>query len=1035
MLEVVVRASLRHRGAVVACTAGLALAGLVVARHLELDALPDVTGNAVIVLTTAPGFSPEEVEGLVTRPVESALGGLPGLVRQRSLSRYGISSVTALFDDDLDPYRARQLVSERLSGVASELPAGVDPPELAPLTGGLGEIFHFTLSSSQRTHAELLELATWRVGPLLRAVPGVVESNTWGGARRTVDVVADPVRLAAFGLTLGDLERALAESLENRPAGALLEGRSQVFLRAAGRPASVAEVADRVVLAPAPGGGQRALRIGELARLEEGAVPRLGSATAGGRGETVYVMVQMLRGANAREVMARVWERMPAVQAALPEDVTLEVVYDRSWLVNATLRTVGLNLLEGGLLVVAVLFLMLGSFRAGLLVASAIPLSMLGAVAGMVLFGIPGNLMSLGAIDFGLLVDGAVVMVEAIFHRAKGLAAGASLEPIVASTAERMARPVFASVSIILIVYVPILALTGVDGKMFRPMALTVVMALATAIVLVVTFVPAAASLFLRARDVPAEEPRLVRWAERAYRPVLGAAVAHPVMVALLGAALLAAGLFAFAQAGSSFVPQLDEGDLVIQVVRAPDVSLETAIADAGRMEALLLAEVPEVAQVVSRIGSPAVATDIMGLEDSDVFVKLKPRSHWRRGLDKEALVADIAELLEASEGGAEVAFTQPIQMRFNELVGGETTDVAAAFYGPELGELRRLAEEARAVLARVEGAADLRITLPPASALLEVKPRPLVAAQQGLDVRAVLDVVSALRAGIAVGHLWEGPVRVPVRLRLAAPETTYGLEDVPVPTPGGRLVPLGVLAEVLRKETPSVIRHEDAERRAVVGFNVRGRSLGEVVADAEAALAASVRVPAGYRLEWGGQYETFAEARARMLVVIPAALLAIFLILLATFRRAAPALIILVNVPFAGTGGMLALAARGLPVSISAAVGFIALSGIAVLNGVVLMNALLGLQAQGVPPEEAARQAAESRLRPVLMTALVASLGFLPMMLARGVGAEVQRPLATVVVGGLVTSTALTLLILPSVYGALAARLGASRGRARPEG
>jgi cobalt-zinc-cadmium resistance protein CzcA len=736
-------------------------------------------------------------------------------------------------------------------------------------------------------------------------------------------------------------------------------------------------------------------------------------------------MAQMLRGENALDVMKRLKRQMVEVRKAVPEDVFVDVVYDRSKLVTGTLETVFKNLLEGGLLVIAVLFLMLGSWRAGLLVASAIPLSMLGATAAMVALDIPGNLMSLGALDFGLIVDGAVVMVEAVFH-----GVDRSAYPLddrkrcrtlwvrhVEKVTGHVAQPVFFSVLIILLVYVPVLSLTGVDGKMFRPMALTVVFALAASLVLSLTFIPAATALFLRPRDVPERAPLVIRWIEKAYLPLLRTSERRPWAVAIGSVVLLVLGGVLFGRAGSEFVPQLDEGDLVVQVTRAADVSLETAVSEATKLEAVMIEKVPEVKEVVSRIGSPAVATDIMGLEQADVFVLLKSKDLWRPGVDKAQVIAEIDRAAKTVNASAEISFTQPIQMRFNELLGGSVADVTISIYGDDLAELDRVAARTAAVVGRVPGADDTRVIAPPAVSLLEVRPRPLDASRAGFTVKSLLEAVQAIRTGLEVGATYDGSLRVPILLRLGGGANAFTLSDLSIPAPSGGLVPLGRVADVEMTTSPSLVSRQNGERRIVVGFNVRNADLGSVVQRAEKAVAAEVKLPRGYRFEWGGQYETLEAAKRRLAIVIPAVLALIVAVLLFAFRKLRPALLIFLNVPFASVGGMLALWMRGMPVSISAAVGFIALSGIAVLNGVVLMSRLLALEEEGRAPAEAAVLAAKERARPVLMTALVAALGFVPMMLASGVGAEVQRPLATVVVGGLVTSTILTLLVLPSLY------------------
>jgi cobalt-zinc-cadmium resistance protein CzcA len=1017
VIERIVAWSVRHERLVPALVVLAAIGAGFAGAALRFDALPDVTGKQVVVLTRAPGLTPTEVERLVTRPVEMSIGGVPGLEEQRSISRYGISSVTAVFEDDTNLIEARELMSERLRGLT--LPDGVGEPELGPLTGGLGEVYQMTLSSPRRTSAQLSEMVRFRVAPLLTSVPGVVEVNTWGGEQRTLDVVADPTRMARRGVTLEEISDAVREAAGQVPGARVQAGEAGVLLRGVSWPRRPAELSAAVVRIEPDGS---TIRVGDVADVQEGAEPRIGAATADGRGETVYVMVQMLFEANALEVLDRVHARMDDVREVLPEDVTLREVYDRSELVGATLETVFTNLAEGGLLVVIVLFLMLGSFRAGALVASVIPLSMLGATVGMVLLDIPGNLMSLGALDFGLLVDGGVVMVEAIFHAVHER--GGPMAERVRESTKAMARPVFYSVLIILLVYVPILSLTGVEGQMFRPMALTVVLALASALVLSLTFVPAASRLLLREKDVPARDPWLVRLATRAYRPVLAFAQRHPRAVAAVAVAMLALGGWLFTRAGTAFVPQLDEGDLVVQTTRQADISVEAAVAQSGRMERAIL-EVPEVAHVASRIGSPAVATDVMGLEQADVFIDLRPRDEWREGLEREELIAEIAAAIERSAPPEELAFTQPIQMRFNELVGGAVTDVSVSLIGEDLERLQGLGERAVELLDTVEGARDVRVMAPPEVRVIEVRPRPLEAARQGLSPADVLAHVQSLRAGVEVATTYEGPLRIPVRVRLGAPVDALTLERLPVPTADGSLVPLSRVADVVRTEAPALVSHDMAQRRLLVGFNVRGRPLGDVATEAEALLDGRLERPEGVRLEWGGQYESLESAQRRLRIVIPVVLGLILALLLFLFRDLRPALIILLNVPFAAVGGIVALSVRGLPISVSAAIGFIALSGIAVLNGVVLVKALLDERQGGRGYVEATRRAALSRLRPVLMTALVAALGFVPMMLATGVGAEVQRPLATVVVGGLVTSTFLTLVILPALFSWLGRRRG----------
>jgi cobalt-zinc-cadmium resistance protein CzcA len=1044
LVAMITRLAVQRRVAVLAVTGLLALVALVVGQYLRFDALPDVTGTQVVVLTRAPGLTPEEVERLVTRPIEVSLGGLPGTVTQRSLSRYGISAITVVFERDTDLLRARQLVSERLAGASGLLPPGAEAPELGPMSGGLGEIFQFVVSSPRRSPAELLEIVQLQVAPALRSVPGVVEVNPWGGAQRTLDVVGDPVRMASRGVTLRDLRDATERAVGAAPGASLPAGASHVLLRGRALPVRPEELG--AALLPLPGldsqGDPRWARLSDVARIEEGQIPRIGAGTSNGGGEVVYVMCQMLTGANALEVMGRIHEAMPAVRASLPEDVSLEVTYDREALVTATLHTVGKSLLEGGALVALVLLVMLGSVRAGGLVASVIPLSMLGAVVWMVALGVPGNLMSLGALDFGLLVDGAVVVVETVFHQlAHRKKLGHALGPdevraeVAASTAS-VARPVFYAVLIIALVYVPVLTLDGVEGVMFRPMALTVLFALTTALALSLTFVPAALAVLLKPEHVPEREPAIVRFAEAVYDRVLPFTQPRPYLLLVLVAGGLASGGAFFLASGTEFIPTLDEGDLVVQVTRHADVSLESQVEHAERFERALL-EVPEVVRVSHRIGSPSVATDIMGIEMADVFISMRPRSEWRPGLTRDVLIAELEARATEADPNAALGFTHPIQMRFNELVAGITSDVSLSIAGDDLGELQRLGLSAAQVISSIDGAVDVRVTSPPSVPLLDVVPRALDASHFGMDARDVLDLVEAQRAGLAVAVTQDGPRRIPVRVRFGGTTSAFDLERALVPTPPdphrpSQLVPLSRIADVRRQQAPALVDHDEGHRRIVVAFNVRGRDLGSVVAEAQRRVGDEVELPTGYVPEWGGQSENLERARSRMLLVVPIVLAAVLYLLYQALGRVRSALLVFANVPFAAVGGIALLWLRGMPISISAAIGFVALSGIAVMNGVVLVSRMHAEEEEGATPAEAAVRAARSRLRPVLMTALVAGLGFVPMTLATGVGAEVQAPLATVVVGGLFTSTLLTLVVLPAIYARLA---GVRRAPPAPPG
>lgn len=1027
MIESVIRFAVSKRIWVVVVWLGASLGLLALALRLKLDALPDITSNQVQVLTRAPGLTPDEVELRVTRPLEASLGGLAGLSNSRSVSRFGLSAITLVFDDGVDILRARQLAAERITLVSGRLPHGVDAPELGPITGGLGEVFQFTVSAPTRTPYELLELVELRVAPIVKTVPGIVELNTWGGAERTLEVRVDPNRMVQRHISFEELRQALMRTVGSQPGASLEAGSRHVLLRGSFLPTRARELADALVKLD----GDSAIRVGDVATINEGIAPRLGAATRDGRGETVYVMAQMLIGANARDVTHAVRAKMSQVRAALPDDVRIQTVYDRSELVDATLRTVAKSLAEGGLLVCLVLFLMLGSARAGLVVALTIPVAMLGATAALALLGVSGNLMSLGAVDFGLLVDGAVVLIEHVFRHDAEHREGAWSERVARACAA-VARPSFFGVSVILLVYVPVLSLTGVDGKMFRPMALTVVLALLVALLFSLTFIPAAAALFLRERDIPLRPPPLQRAIARVHAALLRGVVPKPGIVLLVSLVALGVSVHVASRLGSELAPQLDEGSLVIQTTRNADLSVEGAIEEATRMELALKRGFPEVKTIVSRIGSPAVATDTMGLEQADVFVELAKPSEFRPGMTRRKLLALLEERIEAVTPGSEPAFTQPIQMRFNELLGGAPYDVVVSLIGQDASALRQSAKAVVSSVSSIAGVQDPRVLAQDELPVQEVGPRPLAAAQRGFSVGDVLDLVGAMRLGVPVGTTYDGPVQIPVTLRLGtvAPGALV-LEETLLPGPKSELVPLASVAEVRQLSAPAALYRWNGERRALIGFNVRERELGEVVTEAATRVSREVKLSEGTRIEWGGQYETLRAAQQRLTLVIPAVLLLIVFVLFLHFGKAGPVAWVLSHVPFAAVGGTLALLARGMPLSISAGIGFIALWGIAVMNGTVLVTEILELEERGTDPDEATMKAAESRARPVSMTAMVAALGFLPMAIATGPGSEVQRPLATVVIGGLVSSTTLTLLVLPTLRVAFARRFGRKRAPA----
>jgi cobalt-zinc-cadmium resistance protein CzcA len=1016
MIDRLILYSLNNRFGVTMIAVILILAGSMALHQLPIDAMPDVTSVQVQILTKAPALGPLEVEQFITRPVENAMSGLPALEQIRSVSRYGISAVTVVFLDGTDIYWARNLVAQRLSAAQQAIPPGIDRPEMGPITSGLGEVFQFVVEGDGLSAMELRTILDWDIAYRLRSVPGVIEVNSWGGLAKQYHVLVDPTRLLAYRLSLPQVFDAVERNNLNRGGGIIEKGGEGYIIRGEGMIAGREDL-EKVVIGTTAEGTPVLVR--HVAEVREGPMLRVGGATRDGKGETVIGMVLMLQDANARDVVTRVKEALVDLQPSLPQGVRIVPFYDRESLVSRVIATVSKNLVEGGLLVVAVLLLVLGHLRGGLIVASAIPLSMLIAFLCMVRARISGNLMSLGAIDFGLIVDGSVVMVENIIRRLAGR--NLTLDErraTIAGAAREVGRPIGFAVGIILIVYLPILTLSGIEGKMFRPMAWTVVFAVAGSLLLSLTLVPVLCSLFLPAR-IEEKPTWLLRQAHRLYRPILLRAVAHPRGTAVIAGLVFAVSVGCAALLGGEFVPRLDEGDLVIQAARLPSVSLSQTLASTTEMEKVLL-RFPEVRTVVSRSGSPEVATDVMGLDLSDVFVILKPRNRWRRGMDRERLVAAMHAALEAGVPGNVFSFTQPIEMRFNELIAGSRSDLAVKIFGDDLEVLERKGHELAGILSAVPGAEDVKAEQTAGLPMIRVRVDRDRIARLGLSVEDVLSAVEAARSGRVVGSVLEGRRRFDIAVRLAegVAADPRALSAVPIGAPDGRLVPLGQVASIVVDEGPSQISREQALRRITVETNVRGRDIGGFAEEARRSVRDRLALPSGYYVAWGGQFEHLTAALGRLAVAVPVALLLIFVLLYGAFGSARSALLVFLNVPMAATGGVFALLLRGMPFSIPAGVGFIALFGVAVLNGVVLVSFVRRLQLEtGLDAGAAAARAAEARMRPVLMTALVASLGFVPMALATGAGAEVQKPLATVVIGGLLTSTVLTLVVLPAVY------------------
>ncbi|MCS3730196.1 efflux RND transporter permease subunit [Bradyrhizobium betae] len=1045
MIDALLAFSVRQRWLVVL----LALAAGAVSAwnftRLPIDAVPDVTNVQVQINTRAPGLSPLEAEQRITFPIETAMGGLPRLDYTRSISRYGLSQVTVVFQDGTDIYFARQLVNERIQQAKDQLPAGTEVA-MGPISTGLGEIYVYSVEAkagaksptgAEFTPTELRTIQDWIIKPQLRTVPGVIEVNSIGGYERQFHVLPVPGRLMAYKLGFRDIMTALAANNANVGAGYIERNGEQYLVRAPGQVADIADIRDIVI-------GSRGgvpVRIRDVAEVSEGHDLRTGAATTNGS-ETVLGTAMLLIGENSRSVAQRVAARLKEIAKSLPDGVIARAVYDRTHLVEATIQTVEKNLVEGAALVIAVLFLILGNIRAALITACVIPLSMLFTITGMVEGKVSANLMSLGAIDFGIIVDGAVIIVEnclrllAVEQHRRGrlLSLEERLETIRAGSSEVIKPSLFGTL-IIAVVYLPVLTLTGTEGKMFTPMALTVLMALAGAALLSVTFVPAAVAMVVTGK-VSETENIFMRAAKRIYVPLLDRAIRYRRSVAFAAVLIVAGSLFAATRMGGEFIPSLDEGDITIETIRIPGTSLTQSVDIQLRLEKAVR-QVPEVATIFSKIGTAEIANDPMPPNVADTYVTLKPRDEWPDpAKPKDEVVAELERAANTLPGTA-YGMTQPIQMRFNELIAGIRSDVGVKIFGDDLDVLAGIAQQVNGVVRGIEGAADVKTEQIAGLPILTVKLDRPALSRYGLSIGEVQNLVEIAIGGKPAGKLFEGDRRFDIVVRL--PESLRAdpdaIKSLPIPLPPGedvaavtktawpganaplRYVPLSSVATIEVAPGPNQISRENGKRRIVVMANVRGRDLRSFVAETQAAVAEKVKLPPGYWIGWGGQFEQLVSATKRLTMVVPVALLLVFLLLFTSMGSVADAALVFSGVPLALTGGVAALLLRGIPLSISAGVGFIALSGVAVLNGLVIIAFIERLRSEGRPVAEAVREGALTRLRPVLMTALVASLGFVPMALATGAGAEVQRPLATVVIGGIISSTVLTLLVLPALY------------------
>jgi cobalt-zinc-cadmium resistance protein CzcA len=1020
MVSRVIDWSLDNRFIVMLLAVVLLGVGALSVAGLPLDAVPDLTNVQVQVLTTSPSLGPVEVEQFITFPVENAMSGLPKVAQIRSISRYGLSAVTVAFQDGTDIYWARNLVNERLQQARENIPAGMGDPQMGPIATGMSEIYQFEVRAKPGFDYSLMDLRTildWQIAFQLRSVPGVIEVNTFGGELKTYEVQVDPNRLLNYGISLSQVFQALEENNANAGGGAIRHGAEQRLIRGEGLIGSLDDIRTIVLDSRADG---TPIRISDIGDVRFAPMLRQGAVTRDGNREAVTGMVMMIMGGNSRQVVADVKKKIEAIASTLPDGVFIDTFYDRTELVMKTIHTVAENIGVGVGLVIVMLFLLLGDLRAGLIVAAAIPLSAMSALIAMRMAGVSANLMSLGAVDFGVIVDGAVVMIENAVRAASGYQRSHGGKPvplgIFKESSREVGTPILFAGLIVIIVFIPILSLEGVEGKMFRPMAFTFMSALTAALVLSVTVMPVMASLFL-ARRVSASDTFLVRWIKQAYRPLLAWSMAHPIMMLATSAVVFTTSVIIAAGFGLEFVPKLDEGDLAIQAVRLPSVSLESSVEMTKAMERTLLA-FPDVESVVSKTGRPEIANDPMGVHQTDLLVRLKSAHGGGASHDKEKLVAEMQAALERNVPGNSYGFTQPIELRVQELVAGVRSDVGLSLYGDDLETLKAEGDKIVRVLNKVPGAADVQAQQIAGLPYVRVIIRRDLIARYGVNASDVLDAVSVI-GGRVVGEVFEGQRRFPLQVRVG-PNWRQDVETIKrlkIDDPQGRQIPITQLADVIVEDGPSEISRDAIRRRLLIQCNVRGRDLAGFVADAQRAMAAQVTLPPGYSLEWGGQFENLQRATQRLMIAVPIALFLIFSILYVTFGSVNLTMLIFLNIPIAATGGIFALWLRGMPFSISAGVGFIALFGIAVMNGVVLIEHVRHLRHSGRDQGSAVTEGSLDRLRPVLMTATCGALGFVPMAVSASAGAEVQRPLATVVIGGLVTCTILTLLVLPAIY------------------
>ncbi|MDG0815764.1 efflux RND transporter permease subunit [Bdellovibrio svalbardensis] len=1033
MINKIIHFSVYNRALVLLFTVMVAIAGVYSFQHLPIDAVPDITNNQVQINTTIEGLAPEEIERSITYPIESSMRGIAGVLQVRSITRFGLSQVTVVFKDAVDVYRARQMVTERLQGVLAELPKGAEA-KLGPISTGLGEIFQYTLdyekpaTDSQERLKQLMEvkaLQDWFIKPRLLTVEGVAEINTTGGYEKQYHVQPDIKKMASYGIHFEEIVTALEKVNRNVGGGYIAQTAEQFLVQGVGLFKTAKDI-EKVPVKQLD--SFRVIRVGDIAKVRLGKELRTGAATYNGQ-ETVLGTVMMLLGENSRTVATRVKDKVDEVRKTLPAGMEMTTVYNRSDLVDSTLGTVEHNLILGATLVIVILFLLIGNIRAAVITAITIPLSLLATFLVMKPLGLSGNLMSLGALDFGIIVDGTVILIDNcvryVHERSKALGRKLSPEEVQAAVYEAAVEVRVAAgfgELIVVVVFLPIFALTGVEGKMFTPMAATFAIAVASALILSFTTAPALASLILKG-NAEDKEPQVMQWIRKVYTPLFNLTFRHRLATLVMAGSAVIVGAVLFASRGAEFLPQLSEGSFAFHMIRPVNLSLDQSIAFQLKADQIVK-DFPEVDKVFSRIGTSEVATDPMGVNISDTYIMLKERSDWPKSNEGqrhsyETLVNALVARLEKELPGQNYLASQPIQMRFNELLEGTRADVSVKIFGPDLQVNMDLAKKVQEIVAKVPGAGDVEVDLAGTSPVLRVKPKEEAIRKYGANESDVMSTISIALGGQESGFLYENERKFPIVVRLSDEERSdlSTIRNLPVGLGTNTTTPLANLATSEFSETFSSINREDSNRRSAVLINLRGRDTESFVNEAQKVVEQEIKLPQGYYMQWGGNFKNLQEARSRLMVLTPIALVLVLLMIYAAFRSIGQTMLIFACIPFALVGGVLGLIANGLPFSISAGVGFIALSGIAVLNGVVLVNYFNQLKTQGLTGKELVLKGTLVRLRPVLMTALVAIFGFLPMMLSTGIGAEVQRPLASVVIGGIVSSTILTLIVLPTLY------------------